>query len=105
MTRYDYFMTLTFDKENRDLKCFEKKERFEKFIVRLKELAPQMEYMGIPEYTVDGVFHYHVLTSGITPQDIKCVQKAIRFGKWFYDVVLWGYGCATMVKLDRTAIV
>lgn len=105
MTRYDYFITLTFDELYKGFRDSTKFEICEKFISKLKKSAPQMQCISIPDHKPNGDLHFHVLTSGITPQDIQCVQKAIRCGKWFYDILLWSYGYSTMVKLDRAVIV
>ena len=105
MTRYDYYMTLTFAEEYRHFRELAKLEMFDDFIDKLKEFAPQIQYIAIPDYKENGDLHFHVLTSGITPQDIQCVQKAIRCGRWLYDVVLWPYGYATMVRLDKAVTV
>lgn len=101
MTRYDYFITLTFAEEYKHFREGTKIEMFNKFVDKLKELAPQMQYIVLPDYKANGDLHFHMLTSGITPQDIQCVRKAIRCGKWFYDVLPWSYGYSTMVKLDK----
>lgn len=105
MTRYDYVITLTFAEEYRQFRNSMKMEMFNKFVNKLKEFAPQIQYIAIPDYKPNGDLHFHVLTSGITPQDIQCVQKSICCGKWFYDVLLWSYGYSTMVMLDRAVIV
>ncbi len=105
MKKYDYFITLTFSEEYRGFRDKAKIELFEKFISKLKDFAPQIQYIAILDYKLNGDLHFHVLTSGITPQDIQCVQKAIRCGKWFYDVSLWAYGYSTMVMLDRAVTV
>ena len=105
MTRYDYFITLTFANEYRHFRDSVKMEIFDNFIDKLKKLVPQMQYIAIVDKKLNGDLHFHVLTSGITPQDIQCVQKAIRFGKWFYAVILWDYGYSTMGKLEKAVTV
>lgn len=63
MTRYDYVITLTFADEYRQFRNSTKMEIFDKFCQQLKEFAPQIQYIAILDYKLNGDLHFHVLTS------------------------------------------
>lgn len=64
--KWDYFVTLTFDKENFDRYDFDSVSKYtRKFLNNFKNrYCYDLQYIGLPEFHKDGAIHYHFLMSG-----------------------------------------
>ena len=76
MNDFDWFWTLTFDKEKidrtNDLAVF---NCYEKYINNIKKQFPLLKYMCFPERHEDGCVHFHLLVAGITPKQMGLVNS------------------------------
>lgn len=104
MTKYDYFITLTYSTKYSDLSLKTKFEMFNEFLQKLQSKFPQMRCIFVPEFHGKAGLHFHLLTSGITPRDICSVSPFIGKRKTYYAVDEWTYGYATMSKLYKAVI-
>jgi len=76
MNDFDWFWTLTFDKEKIDrtddqavFNCYKK------YINNLKHKYPNFKYMCFPERHEDNCIHFHLLTAGITAKQMGLVNS------------------------------
>ncbi len=76
MNDFDWFWTLTFDKEKidrtNDKAVF---DCYKKYIDNIKAKYPSFKYMTFPERHEDGCFHFHLLTAGLTPKQMGLVNS------------------------------
>ena len=76
MNDFDWFWTLTFDKEKIDR--YNDKAVFDcyvKYIHNLKEKYPNFKYMCFPERHEDGCIHFHLLVADITAKQMGLVNS------------------------------
>lgn len=76
MNDFDWFWTLTFDKDKIDrtndgevFKCYKK------YIHNLIRKYPNFKYLTVPERHENGCIHFHILTAGITAQQMGLVNS------------------------------
>ena len=76
MNDFDWFWTLTFDKDRVDRTSAEAVFNcYEKYINNLKHKCPEFKYMTFPEQHEDGCFHFHLLVAGLTVKDMGLVNS------------------------------
>lgn len=98
MNDFDWFWTLTFDKQKidrtNDKQVF---DCYKRYIDNLKTKFPNFRYMTFPERHEDGCFHFHLLTGGLTPAQMGLVNSGKVCCHWavkkrnFHDVEKIGY--------------
>lgn len=76
MNDFDWFFTITFDKQKIDrtnesavFDCYVK------YVNNLKKQFPSFAYMTFPERHEDGCFHLHMLVTGFTPKQMGLVNS------------------------------
>ncbi len=76
MNDFDWFFTITFDKQKIDrtnesavFDCYVK------YVNNLKKQFPSFAYMTFPERHEDGCFHLHMLVTGLTPKQMGLVNS------------------------------
>ena len=76
MNDFDWFFTITFDKQKIDrtnesvvFDCYVK------YVNNLKKQFPSFAYMTFPERHEDGCFHLHMLVAGLTPKQMGLVNS------------------------------
>lgn len=76
MNDFDWFWTLTFDKEKVD-RTNEKVvfHCYKKYIDNISKKVPTIRYMTFPERHEDDCFHFHLLVAGITPKQMGLVNS------------------------------
>lgn len=76
MNDFDWFWTLTFDKQRID-RTDEKQVFYcyQKYINNLKKKFPNIRYMTFPERHENGCFHFHMLVAGITVKQMGLVNS------------------------------
>ena len=76
MNDFDWFWTLTFDKDKIDRTNAEQVFKcYVKYINNLKKSCPTLGYMTFPEQHEDGCFHFHMLINGISPKQMGLVDS------------------------------
>ena len=76
MNDFDWFWTLTFDKEKIDRTDDQQVfECYKKYINNLKKKYPNFQYMCFPERHEDGCIHFHLLTAGISTKQMGLVNS------------------------------
>ncbi len=76
MNDFDWFWTLTFDKAKIDRTNAEVVFNcYKKYIDNIKKKFSSFKYMTFPERHEDGCFHFHLLTSGLTPAQMGLVNS------------------------------
>jgi len=76
MNDFDWFWTLTFDKDKIDRTDDEQVFNcYKKYINNLSHKYPNFGYMSFPERHEDGCFHFHLLVNGITPKQMGLVNS------------------------------
>jgi hypothetical protein len=89
MNDFDWFCTLTFDKEKLDRTDPEAVlDAYTDCIHYLSRKYPRMRYLTVPEQHDDGCFHFHLVIGGVTPKELGlvdsgkvCCHWATRKGK------------------------
>ena len=83
MNDFDWFWTLTFDKDKidrtNDAEVF---SCYKKYIKNLIRQFPNFKYMCFPERHEDGCFHFHLLTAGITAKEMGLVNSGKVCCSW-----------------------
>ena len=76
MNDFDWFWTLTFDKQRID-RTDERQvfHCYQKYINNLKKKFPNIRYMTFPERHENGCFHFHMLVAGITAKQMGLVNS------------------------------
>ena len=76
MNDFDWFWTLTFNKEkidrSDDRQVF---DCYERYVDNIKTKYPSFEYMCFPERHKDGTIHFHLLTAGLTAVQMGLVNS------------------------------
>ncbi len=76
MNDFDWFWTLTFDRQKIDRTNAELVFNcYKKYIDNIKKKFPTFKYMTFPERHEDGCFHFHLLTAGLTPSQMGLVNS------------------------------
>lgn len=83
MNDFDWFWTLTFDKERidrtNDKAVF---DCYKKYINNIKHKYPSFKYMCFPERHEDGCFHFHLLTAGLSVKQMGLVNSGKVCCSW-----------------------
>lgn len=83
MNDFDWFWTLTFDKEKIDRTNAEAVFNcYKKYIHNIKEKNKTFKYMTFPEQHEDGCYHFHMLTAGLTPKQMGLVNSGKVCCSW-----------------------
>ena len=83
MNDFDWFWTLTFDKEKIDRTNAEEVFNcYKKYINNIKHKYSSFKYMTFPEQHEDGCFHFHMLTAGLTPKQMGLVNSGKVCCSW-----------------------
>lgn len=83
MNDFDWFCTLTFDKEKIDrTNAREVFDCYEKYVNNLKHKFPTLKYMTFPERHDDGYFHFHLLIGGVKPKELGLVNSGKVCCSW-----------------------
>lgn len=83
MNDFDWFATLTFDKERIDRTNDELVYKaYVKYINNIKHQFPQMGYVTVLERHEDGCIHFHLLINGITPKQLGLVNSGKVCCSW-----------------------
>lgn len=76
MNDFDWFWTLTFDKDkvarSNDAEVF---KCYKKYIHNLIRKYPNFKYLTVPERHENGCIHFHILTAGLTAQQMGLVNS------------------------------
>lgn len=83
MNDFDWFWTLTFDKERID-RTDDKQvfNCYKKYIDNIKHKYPSFKYMCFPERHEDGCFHFHLLTAGLSVKQMGLVNSGKVCCSW-----------------------
>lgn len=99
MNDFDWFWTLTFDKEKIDRTDANKVFHcYEKYIDNLSHKYPNFAYVCIPELHEKGCYHFHILAKGITVKEMGLVNS----GKVCCSWATLKNGIASKEYFDRT---
>lgn len=100
---FDFFVTITFDKEKVERLNDEATRRtFTKWANFVRKKFPSMFYCAVPEYHKKGGLHYHLLVGGIKWDDLRPVfWKLDKHGAPIYSVMAWPYGFSTVSRLKN----
>ena len=83
MNDFDWFATLTFDKEKidrtNDAEVF---NAYKKYIDNTKKQFPSLGYMCFPERHEDNCIHFHLLINGMTPKQLGLVNSGKVCCSW-----------------------
>lgn len=85
MNDFDWFATLTFDKEKIDrtndelVYC-----AYVKYINNIKHQYPSLKYITVLERHEDGCIHFHLLLAGLTPKQLGLVNSGKVCCSWAY---------------------
>lgn len=83
MNDFDWFATLTFDKEKIDRTNDEEVfNAYKKYIDNTKKKFPSLGYMCIPERHEDNCIHFHLLINGMTPKQLGLVNSGKVCCSW-----------------------
>ena len=83
MNDFDWFCTLTFDKEKIDRTNDEVVfNAYKKYIDNIKKQFPSLGYMCFPERHEDNCIHFHLLINGITPKQLGLVNSGKVCCSW-----------------------
>ena len=83
MNDFDWFWTLTFDKEKIDRTNDEEVFNcYKKYIDNLKHKYPSFRYMCFPERHEDNCFHFHLLVGGLTVKQMGLVDSGKVCCSW-----------------------
>lgn len=76
MNDFDWFWTLTFDKDKIDRTNADAVYNcYKKYINNLSKKFPDIRYMTFPERHEDNCFHFHILVAGITAKQMGLVNS------------------------------
>ena len=85
MNDFDWFATLTFDKEKIDRTNDELVfNAYKKYINNIKHQFPSLKYMCVPERHEDNCIHFHLLIGGITAKQLGLVNSGKVCCSWAY---------------------
>ena len=83
MNDFDWFVTLTFDKQKIDRTNAEQVFNcYKKYINNIKKQFSSFGYMTFPERHEDGNFHFHMLINGLTPKQLGLVNSGKVCCSW-----------------------
>ena len=83
MNDFDWFCTLTFDKEKIDRSNDEAVfNAYKKYIDNTKKQFPSLGYMCFPERHEDNCIHFHLLINGMTPKQLGLVNSGKVCCSW-----------------------
>lgn len=83
MNDFDWFATLTFDKEKIDRTNDEEVfNAYKKYIDNTKKQFPSLGYMCFPERHEDNCIHFHLLINGMTPKQLGLVNSGKVCCSW-----------------------
>ena len=83
MNDFDWFWTLTFDKERIDRTNDEAVFNcYKKYIDNIKHKCPAFKYMCFPERHEDGCFHFHLLVADLTAKQMGLVNSGKVCCSW-----------------------
>ena len=85
MNDFDWFATLTFDKEKIDRTNDELiYNAYVKYINNVKHQFPSFKYLTVLERHEDGCIHFHLLIAGLTPKQLGLVNSGKVCCSWAY---------------------
>lgn len=83
MNDFDWFATLTFDKDKIDRTNDEVVyNAYKKYINNIKHQFPNFKYLTVLERHEDGCIHFHLLIAGITPKQMGLVNSGKVCCSW-----------------------
>ena len=86
MNDFDWFATLTFDKEKIDRTNDEiVYEAYKKYINNTKHRFPNLRYLTVIERHEDGCIHFHMLIGGMTTKQLGLVNSGKVCCSWAYN--------------------
>ena len=100
---WDWFVTLTFDPQLVDSKCYDAVVScIKKFIDRnRKTLAPDLVYLLVPEFHADKEkFHFHGLFADVGYMQFVESGLSDHSGNMIYNIYDWKYGFSTATKIQ-----
>ncbi|MDR3022052.1 MAG: hypothetical protein LBU60_05215 [Clostridiales bacterium] len=109
--KFDYFVTLTFDKEKIDrLDDTAVRRAYRKWRDNIKKQFGHMYYVAVEEYHKKGGLHYHLLIGSVDKNQLGLVDsgntitKGRTAGQPIYNITRWRNGFSTATELlDKTA--
>ena len=85
MNDFDWFATLTFDKEKIDRTNDELVyHAYKKYIDNTKQRFPSFRYLTVLERHEDGCIHFHLLIGGLTTKQLGLVNSGKVCCSWAY---------------------
>ncbi|MGN1221943.1 MAG: hypothetical protein ACI4TT_01755 [Christensenellales bacterium] len=85
MNDFDWFATLTFDKEKIDRTNDELVyNTYKKYINNIKHQFPSFKYLTVLERHEDGCIHFHLLIAGLTPKQLGLVNSGKVCCSWAF---------------------
>lgn len=110
---FDYFVTLTFDKEKIDrYNDNAVRSAFTRWSYYSRRFLPNMYYVSVPERHKKGQLHFHLLVGGVSSEELGLIHavnkktgmlmyttKGKHRGNPIYNVTGWQYGWSTATKI------
>lgn len=102
---FDYFVTLTFDKEKIDrLDDNATRQKYTRWAESMRKKFPSMYFVTAAEYHKKGGLHFHLLVGGIDfdslqPEFWRKQTKGKNKGEPIYKINAWGAGFSTMTRI------
>ena len=85
MNDFDWFATLTFDKQKIDRTNDEAVyNAYKKYINNIKHQFPSFRYLTVLERHEDGCIHFHLLIAGLTPKQLGLVNSGKVCCSWAF---------------------
>lgn len=85
MNDFDWFATLTFDKQKIDRTNDEAVyNAYKKYINNIKHQFPNFKYLTVLERHEDGCIHFHLLIAGLTPKQLGLVNSGKVCCSWAF---------------------
>lgn len=100
---WEYFITLTFNKEKVDRYNFDECSRIaRKWLNNQRRNAPDLQYLLVPELHKDGAIHFHGLLANTGNMKFKDSGKRTKDKQIIYNMSAWANGFTTAIKVYNT---
>lgn len=100
---WEYFITLTFDKEKVNRYDFDECSRIaRKWLNNQRRNAPELQYLLVPELHKDGAWHFHGLLAKTGNIKFKDSGKRTKDKQIVYNMSSWTNGFTTAIPVYNT---